>query len=70
MNDQPLSFAQIRALHWEKMVPQHAQDRYTLRKYRARVWMLENRQRIQVADTLRQIEDLQRCALFRRQGLA
>jgi hypothetical protein len=63
-----LDFGSIKPHHWDAMTGQARQDRYREKHWRARVWMREQRQRLETAAMLRQVEELQRCALFRRQA--
>lgn len=68
--DKLLNFGAIKPHHWDQMTGQARQDKYREKMWRARVQMREQRDRLEVAAMLRQVEELQRCALFRRQGLA
>lgn len=64
-----LAFSGITPAHWDAMTGQAAQDRYRTKMWRARVWMNQNQQRLEIAAMLRQTEEMQRCALFRRQAI-
>lgn len=69
MTEQVVCFGSITPAHWEYMTGDR-NDGYSRKMWWARRWLAKNRERREVLAMIRQVEDLQRCSLFRRQGLA